>query len=172
MKRALYTICLLTFAALLAPRPADAQMLRIGAAVGANAPVGDFADVASTGLHLRGLLAIRPPLFPLGVRGELAYNRIPLEGDEHANQVAGIVNGIFTLIPTPGINPYLIAGAGVYNTRFGGDAGTSTDLGLNAGLGIRANLLVAELFVESRYQHVLDDGASPQMIPIIVGVIF
>jgi hypothetical protein len=172
MKRALYTIGLLTITALLAPRPADAQMLRIGAAVGANAPVGDFANAASTGLHLRGLLAIRPPLFPLGIRGEVAYNRIPLDDADNANQIAGILNGVFTLIPSPVINPYLIAGAGLYNTRFGGDAGSTTDLGLNAGLGVRANLLVAELFVESRYEHVLGDGVSPQMIPIIIGLIF
>jgi hypothetical protein len=66
--------------ALAAPRAADAQMLRLGLAAGPTMPVAGFSDVVDTGFHVRGLASLRFPLMPLGLRGELAYNRVPRGG--------------------------------------------------------------------------------------------
>lgn len=172
MKRILFVAAIIALVGTGLPRQAEAQVIRAGLAAGPSIPVGDLGNVASTGFHAQGMLGLQLPLLPVRFRGELLFQRFPLDTDGNFQQFAGVANVLYTLVPTPMITPYLIGGVGVYNSRFGNGNGSSTDFGLNGGAGIRINLLVAELIAEGRFHHVLADNGSLQTIPITIGVIF
>jgi hypothetical protein len=157
---------------LVAPGQSEAQLVRFGIGAGASAPLGDFGNVANTGVHAQGMVALRLPLLPVSLRGDVLYQRLPGAGREDFQQVAGVVNGFFSVLPLPLVNSYVSAGVGVYNNSFGGTIGSSTDVGVNAGAGVRVNLLFLEPFAEVRYHHVLAGAGSPRILPVTIGVMF
>jgi hypothetical protein len=172
MKRNPSVFLFAVLAMLAAPAPADAQLARFGVGVGPSAPVGDLGNVANTGVHAQAMLALRLPLLPVSLRGDVLYQRLPVADQDDFQQIAGVVNGFFSLLPLPMIDPYISAGVGVYNSDFGGNIGSSTDVGVNAGVGLRVNLLFLEPFAEVRYHHVLGGAGSPRTLPVTIGVIF
>jgi hypothetical protein len=49
--------------------------IRIGLAGGVSLPQGDLSDVANTGWHALGTIALSTLMQPLGLRLDVAYNR-------------------------------------------------------------------------------------------------
>jgi hypothetical protein len=173
------------FAALLAvtlamPAAADAQRLvRLGAGGGVTLPISDLADVTEQGFHAQVMLGMNIPLFPIALRIDGAYHQLPAAGDGHLRQIAVTANARVAGIGLP-ITPYLIAGVGVYNSRFSDNAtadglplGTdsSTDFGINAGAGLLVRFVVVQFFAEGRYHHVFN-GDGMQHVPITIGIMF
>jgi hypothetical protein len=168
MRKILYAVAIAAFAAGVAPRQAEAQLLRLGVGAGPSIPAGDFATGVDTGVHAAAMLALRIPLLPLSVRGDLMYQRFGATGGD-VDQFAGIANGFFNILPLPVVSAYVSGGVGLYHTRAAGV--TSSDIGLNGGIGARINLWLVEPFAEVRYHHVLGtDG--PRTVPVTIGVMF
>jgi hypothetical protein len=168
MTRILFVAAVVSLVGTGLPRQAEAQIIRAGVAAGPTIPVGDLADVASIGFHAQGMLGLRIPLLPVSFRGELLFQRLPFDPGGNFQQFAGIANVLYTLAPTPVVSPYLIGGLGVYNS---GNGASSTDFGVNGGVGIRVNLLVVDLLGEARFHHAFTDGGS-STLPISFGVMF
>jgi opacity protein-like surface antigen len=157
--------------------PASAQIpgVRLGFAGGPSFPMGDLADVATTGYHLRGSLGLELPLIPLGVRGDLVWQQFPADVDGNYTGLTGLLNATWRL-PVPIVKPYLIGGAGFLNydepdrtidgQAVQGESGSN--FAWAAGAGVQLRLLRLGGFVEARY---LDWGRH-RAIPLTFGVTF
>jgi hypothetical protein len=182
------------------PDAAAAQLpgVDIGVTVGAAVPQGGFSDAAKTGLVINGLVGVRLPGI-LGFRGEILWSRSDLDNPlireagggvpAPSGDVSGrvdLVGGIANVVispPTPTVQPYLIAGAGLYRRRVAQNVSgaaqeiqeitaTDSDLGVNGGLGVRFSLAGYAAFVEARYHTVQTESERTTFIPVAVGFAF
>ena len=176
---------LAAFVLALAAAPAQAQRptVSFGLAAGPTFPLGDLGDLVDMGWHAQALVSFGAGVQPLGVRAELLYQQ--LEGDEvEARQLAAFLSGVLAS-PNPGFTPYLLGGAGVYNLDTDDDriflldeilpgsvAGSSTELGVNVGVGVDIGMVGYNLVLEALYHHVFGDGLDQQTLPISIGVRF
>jgi opacity protein-like surface antigen len=184
MRFASRLLFILLFSGAVSTAHAQLPGVSIGIGGGPSLATGDFADVVDTGWQVMGLAELSIPFTPIGVRGSVDYQRHSGSGGLNHNAFGAHVNGKVGLPIIPFIlSPYLTAGLGVYNTRFsqevtlpGVDAEyfseTRTDVGLNAGAGIEANLMLAKLFIEARWQNLFGDGPSSNTLPITFGIMF
>ena len=153
-----------------------AKPVQFGIAAGAALPTSDLSNIASTGFNVTGTVGIAPALIPLGIRIDGAYNRFSLKngvsGDVHFTSLTG---NLVYKIPSEAVAPYLIGGAGWYNsggTVTGLGGGSSNHFGWNAGGGISMPLSGFDTFLEARYNQVQGSGGSLKYIPITFGVMF
>jgi hypothetical protein len=150
--------------------------VQFGISAGAALPTSDLSDGANTGWNVGGTIAFNPAMIPLGIRVDGAYNRFGLKGgvggDIHFTSVTG---NLVYQIPTTGVSPYLIGGAGWYNaaanvTGFG--SGSDNHWGWNLGGGVKMPLSGFDTFIEARYNQVQGDGGSLKFIPVTFGIMF
>lgn len=161
---------------------------------GASVPMGDFDDLYGTGFNITGSAGWHPTQSAIGIRFDVGYDRLngerftPVGGTAIDLSDAAIWSGLgeVTLrIPRAlGLNPYVVAGGGVYRfSDYGSsDAGTSiygngnegsaTEWGWNAGGGLRFGWGFTSLFVEARYMSVGTPGDRAEWVPIILGITF
>ncbi|HEU4630257.1 MAG TPA: outer membrane beta-barrel protein [Gemmatimonadaceae bacterium] len=181
MPRTLSTLLAATAALALAAAPAAAQRPQISLGGGATFPLDDLGDVQDAGWHGLVAMGYRPPLFPLGFRIDGMYHQLGGQG------VGGVAAGDFRTIAVTGnvvleapalaVRPYVIGGVGLYNTKFEGAEGRS-NVGFNAGVGLRFHLLDFDSFVEARYHTALDalgsteDGRAARYVPVTFGISF
>ena len=182
MQRILVGSALVLSAIAATAMPASAQRrTTFGFAAGATVPVGDLADATSTGFHALGSLAISGSAStPLGFRVDGMYNN--LSGKSSGPDVTmWTVNGnLVFAFPGMTATPYLLGGAGWYNTKTDEDgAESSNNFGLNGGVGVRFVLSGFSTFAEARFHHVFGDedeitGERPslQIIPLTFGILF
>jgi hypothetical protein len=168
MKRLLLSL-LLGSMVVAVPDTATAQLVRFGIGAGPSTPAGNFGDVFDTGVHAQAMIGLQVPLLPVRLRADLGYHRFPSSGAESLDQFAGVVNGFLTVVPLPVVNAYVSGGAGLYHASHATES--STDFGVNGGVGVRANLWLIAPFAEVRYHHVLGDG-SARFLPVTIGVMF
>ena len=147
----------------------------IGVAAGATIPVGDLGDGVSTGFHVLGTVAVSGTASsPLGLRIDGMYNS--LSGKNSGPKVnVWTVNGNLVYAFPGGMTatPYLIAGAGWYNSKADEDgAESSSDIGINAGIGARFALSGFSTFAEVRFHNIFSDPNSAQFIPLTFGILF
>jgi hypothetical protein len=147
----------------------------VGFAAGASIPVGDLGDGVSTGFHVLGTLTVSGTASsPLGFRVDGMYNS--LSGKNSGPDVnVWTVNGNLVYAFPGGMTatPYIIAGAGWYNSKADEDgAESSSDLGINAGIGARFALSGFSTFAEVRFHNIFSDPNSAQFIPLTFGVLF
>jgi opacity protein-like surface antigen len=178
LKRSLF-LAIATIA--LAAAPASAQLglvkpFQLGIAGGAAQPMSDLSEAASIGYNGTVAMGINLPFIPVGLRIDGAYNQF---GQKDAvafkTRTVSATGNVVWRLPSVGISPYLIGGAGLYMvsvTPDGGDAVTENKLGYNAGAGINLPLSVFKAFVEARYNHVQMDGGSLKFVPVTVGIMF
>jgi hypothetical protein len=165
---------------------------KIGGALGATVPVGDFSDVAQLGWHLGGLIEYKQASLPLTWRGEITYHRSGLEDGAftqfpniggHASVLGFVANALFPFGDAASTaRPYAIAGLGVYHASRSGDlsggntiSNSETDFGINLGGGFIFNLSGFETFVELRYHNAFTDfneAPNTSFIPISFGFKF
>jgi hypothetical protein len=149
------------------PTAADAQF-QFGFAGGPSFPMGDLADQADTGVHMRGGLDLQIPFIPVGARLDVLWQNLPSQQTGSYTQLGALLNGTFRL-PMPILRPYLVAGVGQMRHDEPGDVPTVTDFAWAAGAGVDLRLLIFGAFVEARY---LDWGNGNRSVPLTVGVTF
>ena len=168
---------------------ADAgRPFKLGGALGATLPLGDFGDAADVGFHFGGLIEYKPAAFPTTLRGEITYHRLGIKGDvfDEIGDVDGnwsmltfIGNAVFPFgDPASTARPYGIGGLGLYRLKASGDidgfdiSDTQTKFGLNVGGGFTFNLSGFETFVEARFHSVFTEDSNTNFIPLSFGFKF
>jgi opacity protein-like surface antigen len=194
MKRILKTAVALAAVGLIATGEAEAQAkFMIGG--GLAMPSGEFSSnedggyFAGNGFNALAGVNLSAPLLPLSLRVDGSFNRFGMHedlGDVDANYqvLAGTANAVFSL-PTPGlVQPYVLAGVGMYNYKLGGDdvpeVDAETRFGINGGVGVNLSLGGLSLFGEARMHNIfvseqtVDDvtfeAEDIRMIPVTVGL--
>jgi len=147
----------------------------VGFAAGATFPVGDLGDATSTGFNILGTLAVSGSAsLPIGFRVDGMYNN--LSGKSSGPDVnVWTINGnlVYAFPGGTSVTPYIIGGAGWYNTKADeSGAESSNDIGINVGVGARFALSGLSTFAEIRFHNVFSDPNSAQMIPLTFGILF
>jgi hypothetical protein len=180
LKRSLY-LAIAAIALVAAPRVSHAQLgalkpFQLGIAGGVAQPMSDTKDAVNLGYNATAALGINLPFIPVGLRIDGAYNQFGEKDNlgfkTHAVSATG---NVVWRLPSIGISPYVIGGAGLYMvsvTPTGGSAVTENHMGWNAGAGINLPLSVFKAFVEARYNRITLDGGSMQFVPVTLGIMF
>jgi hypothetical protein len=168
-----------TIALVSAPAQAQLGMLKpfqLGIAGGAAQPMSDLSDGASTGFNGTVAMAINLPFIPVGIRVDGAYNQFGEKAGSGAKlHIMSATGNLVFKLPSVGVSPYLIGGAGLYMptvTAPGLASSTENHLGWNAGAGISLPLAFAKTFVEARYNNVKTDTGSLKFVPVTFGIMF
>lgn len=168
----------LTLTSLVVAAPAEAQGPRLGIAAGANVPTSTLDETHDTQFHGVVSLNARSRGTPFGFRAEGAWYQFGGEGDLRNLRSIGVTGNVTVDLPGQAIRPYLIAGAGYYNTKPEGLDATSS-LGFNGGVGLRFPLTGAtSAYLEGRLHHVIDgiqrggEDRNAQFVPISFGIVF
>jgi opacity protein-like surface antigen len=153
--------------ALSLPTSVQAQ-LRIGFAGGPTFPVGDLAEEAGTGMHVRGGLDVPGARLPLGVRADIVWQSLPATQTGSFTQFGGLLNATWRLPVSRG-GSYLVSGLGAVRHDEPGDGASATRFAWAAGAGVNVELGGAAAFVEARY---LDWGRGDRGVPLTLGLTF
>jgi opacity protein-like surface antigen len=176
MKRTMVFAAAATSALLAAPTPASAQRIApnqfaIDGSIGFAIPAGSYGTGLNTGLDLQAALEYRPARTgPFSFRGEIGWDHFGIAGfTASSNIVHFAVDGIYDIvIPNSFLQPYALAGFGVYNVsedisavcvtpggsavRCSSENGSSTGVGINLGGGVRYLIgRGAQAYFEGRY---------------------
>ena len=154
MKRSLY-LAIATIALVAAPRVSQAQLglvkpFQLGIAGGASQPMSDLKEGADLGYNGTVAMGINLPFIPVGLRIDGAYNGFAAKaaGGAKLHVISATGNVVYRL-PSIGISPYVIAGA-----------------------GINLPLSVFKAFVEARYNSVKTDTGKMEFVPVTFGIMF
>lgn len=170
---------------------ANTRPVRLLVGGGANVPLGDFGDSYDAGFNVQGALLLNLGGFPLRLRTDVQYARMPLKelasslagsgyGDDNATLFGGLLNVTLPLGVGP-VRPYLMAGLGAFNVDpaqlSAAAVESSVEFAINGGAGLQIRLLGIDAFVEARLSNIYTDkGAldtkSIQMLPVTFGLIF
>lgn len=182
MKRSLFVAAFAGMALVSLSFEARAQSItpksvQFGVALGAALPMSDLSDNVNTGFNGTATIGFQPSLIPLGVRIDGAYNQFGAKGGGANAHFTSVTGNLVYKMPSTGVSPYLIGGAGWYNsavTVTGFGTLSENDFGWNAGAGISMPLSGFDTFLEARYNQVQVGGGSPSLkfIPITFGVMF
>ena len=162
-----FIVALMVCGVLAVPSVAQAQLpFSFGIAGGPN-----FSqDADEMGYHVGGVVDISLPLLPVGFRVDGAMNRF-----DFANTPTRIfdvtANVMYSPLPLPMVKPYFIGGVGFYSTRIK-DTPAADEMGVNAGAGVKLNLLALKVFVDARYHYVFNEGEALKFIPVSIGIMF
>ncbi|HEX5579962.1 MAG TPA: outer membrane beta-barrel protein [Gemmatimonadaceae bacterium] len=179
MIRTLSKLAIPTAAALvLTAGAAHAQRPQVGIGAGASIPVSDLSDANAAGWHGLVTMGYRPAMSPVGFRLDGMYH--DMKGEQALNpdfRAIAVTGNVVLEAPGMAVRPYLIAGAGLYNTKLQG-AESKNNLGLNGGAGLKFRLAGFDTFVEARYHTAIDalgsgsNETSASFVPITFGVSF
>jgi opacity protein-like surface antigen len=181
LKRSLF-LAIAAIALVAVPRVSHAQLglvkpFSLGVAGGGALPMSDLSDATKTGYNGTVAMQIKLPFIPLALRVDGAYNGFSSKADNgpKLHVLSGTGNLVWNL-PSVGVSPYLIGGAGLYMataTVSGLPSATDNKFGWNAGAGINLPLTVFHAFVEARYNRIAgDNGAKTEFIPVTFGIMF
>jgi hypothetical protein len=161
--------------------PASAQLsilkpISLGIAGGGSLPMADMKEGTSTGYNGTVALAIKLPMIPVGLRFDGALNHFSDKvGDGKLSVISGTANLTYNL-PSIGVSPYVIGGAGMYSSVVSASglpsSARANDFGWNAGAGINLPLTVFKAFVEARYNSVSVEGGKMEFVPLTFGIMF
>jgi len=120
-------------------------------------------------------------MLPFGMRIDGMYNSLAADdafGDGDFRIFGANANAVISM-PAMVTSPYLIGGVGMYNSKFDTDEveledleDSSTDFGINIGIGAKFNLSGFGTFAEIRYHNIFTEGSSTQFLPITFGIMF
>jgi hypothetical protein len=160
---------------------AEAQMpITVGVQGGVAIPTGDLGDGADAGFTIGAGLGFSPAMIPFGLRFDVDFTRFGVKesvvgvSDVNFQVISGTLNGLFNL-PAAGMSPYLIAGVGMFSSKFSGGGGSSdseTDFGAQGGVGISFGLAGLSAGLEAKYVNIFSDGDNLSWIPITVRINF
>ena len=184
MKHAILFTSLL---AVVLPSSAIAQKTyAIGVGGGAAIPVGNhLSDTQNVGYNGTVMLAVGVEDLPFGLRLDGMFNQFgrrdiltPQSGGAGAYsfRIMGALANLVYAFPGSTAKPYLVAGAGLYNTKLNGAGSKSeNDWGFNGGVGATFGIGSVAMFLESRYHSISrsdDKGGVVQFVPITLGLLF
>jgi opacity protein-like surface antigen len=159
------------------------QPVKFSAALGVALPQSDYADGVGTGLHIEGMASKRLSASPAFLRGELGYAHFGEKDNSGvtSNQVAAALDLGYNFVASSSVKPYVLGGLGAYRTSISQDLGTgnatvndnTTNLGFNAGVGMRFKMAGHVAYVEGRYVDQGNwNGAKIATLPIAFGLEF
>ena len=180
MSRRVIALAALAAAIVFAPVAAQAQSpVKFGLAAGATFPTGDLGDATDWGYHVTGSITGKPMLSPIGIRGEVMWNR--LTGQDFGSIIgkgpdvdvlAGIVNAEIGMSGI-GVKPYLVGGVGMYRfSSAGSNSDSETKFGFNIGAGLDFGLAGFSAFTEARFHSVQTDAFTSNFVPVTFGIRF
>lgn len=175
--------------ALSAGLPAQAHAQRtyaIGIMGGASIPTGKFSDAYSNGIGATGFVALGAAELPIGMRLDGVYSNFsgrnvspPGGGAEVITpdlRLWGIVGNLIITTSGTTAKPYVVLGAGFYNTKVDlPDEKSRNDLGFSIGLGSTFNFGPLTTAVETRFHSISrepENGGSIHFIPVTIGIVF
>jgi hypothetical protein len=156
----------------------------VGVGAGLAMPFGAMRDEFNPGWRALGTLDVGVPLMPVSLRLDAAYDRFGFKSTPvgSAGAEAGartIVSGSVSLAfgprnVLPAISPYAIAGLGMNRTGCTEQdrCETTTQLGWNAGVGMRLGVLALKGFAEARLHWLPGSAFDFSYVPITVGLHF
>lgn len=156
----------------------------LGIGGGAAIPVGKMSDTQKTGVNGLVSLALGGAELPIGIRIDGIYNELPRNErilpvgspDTSSLRILGVLGNAVYAFSGTSVKTYLIAGGGLYNTRFDADGAKSENhLGLNAGAGMTFGLGPIASFIEARYHFISRQpaqGGVLHFVPITFGFMF
>ena len=179
MKRSLF-LAIAAIALVAVPRVSNAQLsaikpFQLGVAGGVPQPMSDLKDGADMGYNALAALEIHLPFIPVGVRVDGAYNAFGEKSGVPAKlHMISATGNVVWRLPSVGIAPYLIGGAGLYmaTAEAAGASTTENHFGWNAGAGINLPVSFLKAFVEARYNKVTVDNGSMDFVPVTIGIMF
>lgn len=148
---------------------------------GVAIPVGKLADTQKTGASAIAALVVGVADLPVGVRFDGVYHDLnaSTKGGATTNsdfRVTGALVNLIFAFPGTSAKPYLIVGAGLYNSKADTTGAKSqNNIGFNAGLGTTFGIGPAAIFLESRYHSISRNAAKGgvfQFVPITIGLMF
>ncbi len=169
-------------AALLTALPAalSAQSTRpisFGVSGGLSVPTGDLGDAVDAGYSVAGHVYFKPSgSSMLGFRGDVSFDRWAFKGnsDVSTRNLAVVANALLDIGAgsSSAIAPYVLGGVGLFNGKSSvNNSESSSEVGVQAGGGLRFKLSGFSTFVEAKYVNVFSDP-STGYIPITFGVRF
>jgi hypothetical protein len=182
-------VAALTVATLLSAPGLKAQGVEFGLGGGVGVPLGNFDDESQLGWHGLAELSFVPEGWPVGIQFDGSYQQFALDDaaappgftDLKTRLMLGTGNIVFKFKTSEEstFRPYLIGGAGIYNSKLTGQddpgdilGGGTTDFGLNAGAGFDIKAGGLGLFVEGRFHDVFTEGEDLRFIPVTLGLRF
>jgi hypothetical protein len=169
-----------------APDAKAQRSYAVGFSGGAGIPTGKFNDAHSTGYTATVFIALGVPDLPIGVRFDGVYNQFagrtvtPAGGGAAVENpdlrlIGGVGNLIYTF-PGTTAKPYIVTGAGFYNSKLDAPGAKSrNDFGFSAGLGATFGLGPLAATLEARYHGISRDaeaGGGIHFVPVTLGIIF
>jgi hypothetical protein len=146
---------------------------------GVGIPLGTYDDVVKMGWHGIGAVSFVPRSLPFGIQVDGTYAQFSDETplDIKSQLIYGTANAVykFQTSESTRFRPYLIGGAGVYNSKANGsDApdGSTTKPGINLGAGFDFKAGSAGVFLEGRWHNVFLEGDNLKFLPITLGIRF
>jgi hypothetical protein len=178
MKRVVSLCAAMAMTVIVGATAAEAQSpIRFGLAGGLSLPQSDLGDAFESGFHGQVMLGFGMMALPVKLRADLTYHSLGLEGggDDDLRTIGGALNAIVGMGGI-GVKPYLSAGVGLYNSKFG-DLDAENDFGLNGGVGLEFSLTGLSTFLEVRYVKLFvgddnGDDVSAAIVPITFGIMF
>src|SRR5919112_538229 len=153
---------------------------------GVGVPLGDFDEAAKLGWHGLAAVSFVPNGWPVGIQIDGSYQQFSLDDTEFPGfdglknrLIMGTGNVVFKFKSSEEstFRPYLIGGAGVYNSKITGSddpddvlPGGETKFGLNGGAGFDFKAGAIGLFVEGRFHNVFTEGSNTQFLPVTLGI--
>ena len=174
------------------PGPAG-KMVQFGLGGGVSVPVGNAQDALKEGFHVRGFVKVRPPAFPVSLRGALGYQKFGLDasqlptGTEGTGNILSGLGGISIGKSVGPLRPYVTASLGAFRIESTVDqngnetSAHETKFGIDAGVGLEFKLLSLKGFVEGRLENVYTDqgfdsslleSTSTRIVPVTFGLMF
>lgn len=153
---------------------ASAQsVIGVGLGAGVSMPMGDFGDAAKMGIGGGAGLFVYPNGGNFGVRADVGYFQYDndLDVDGKFKQMSAMGNVLLRIPSESSIAPYLVAGAGMLNSKFG-DGDSESALALQGGAGISIGTGNARIFVEAKFVTSSKDEVTTSYVPVIAGVSF
>jgi len=167
--------------------PAEGQKsYAVGISGGAAIPIGKFNDAYSTGYTAAVFIALGVPELPIGIRIDGVYNQFsgrtvtPAGGGAAVQnpdlRLIGAVGNLLYTFPGTTAKPYIVTGAGFYNSK--ADApGTKSrnDFGFSGGLGATFGIGPLAAVIEARYHGItrdMDAGGNIHFVPVTLGFMF
>lgn len=184
MKRTLRTLGVL--AALVLPASLTAQAssektVGFGVSGGLALPMGDLSDGYEAGYNVTGHVYLKPAaLKAFRLRGDVSYDSWSGKTDGVSGSSLGFMgNAVFDL-GTSGssVKPYILGGVGMHNGKSEVNVGSvnlessSTDLAVQAGVGLTFQLSGFSTFAEARFVNVFGEDDSANWLPIVFGIRF
>jgi hypothetical protein len=173
MNRVLQSVIAAAIVSVASVATVAAQSVHFGLGGGLTMPLSDYKTVDNAGWHVLGKVDIGIPMSPFSVRLDGMYGQTSHKSPATGNtKLAGGTADLVWHIPTavPGVKPYLVGGAGMYNFNPGG--GSSTKITWGGGLGTSIGVGPIHGFAEARYMSIQLTGGTIKFVPVTAGLSF